>query len=364
MPRRVNRFAIQSAIFLGIFLLILYINRPQSSSLADKRLDWNEIRYKPQDGKKVDSRGICPSLAGSKKPALVVARVEADGDTSWIDKLADKYHTCVYNVDAPSDESSKYLQVPANRGHEAIVYLTFIIDNYYHIPESGVVFVHGSRWAWHNDVPTYDNAAALAALDTHAALEPWGYHNLRCDWSVSTCPASAKPQGSLETSFQAMISPWDARSVSDSALPAAFKILFGDDNDNVLGRHDTIRSQCCAQFIVGRKNILQHSIEEYSALRQWLLDSGPDAAPRDDRIAGRILSYIWHILFIRKQEIENDGAISLEKLNTAACPHAADCYCRLYGICDLDKCTDGHCYGQYKIPPDFRIPDDWALTHP
>jgi hypothetical protein len=362
MPRKVNRFVIQSAIFIGVLLLILYINRPQS--VTNKLLAWTEIRYKPKTVEQLESRGACPSLAGSKKPALVVARVAADGDASWIDSLSRKYHTCVYTVDAPIDHASKYLQVPANRGHEAIVYLTFIIDNYYHIPEAGVVFVHGSRWAWHNDEPTYDNSALLKALDVHAALEPWGYHNLRCDWSVSTCPPSAKPQGSMEISLQAIISPWDARAVSDSVLPRAFEDLFGKaQSDGRLGKHHTVRSQCCAQFIVGRKNILQHSLQEYVALRQWLLDESRDAAPRDDRVAGRILSYLWHILFIKKQEVEENGAISLEKLNSAACPRAPDCYCRLYGLCNLEKCTDGHCYGQYEIPPNFKIPDDWAATH-
>jgi hypothetical protein len=77
----------------------------------------------------------------------------------------------------------------------------------------------------------------------------------------------------METSLQAMLSPWDARAVSDSLLPKAFQNLFGKGlSDGKLGKHHTVRSQCCAQFIVGRKNILQHSLQEYTALRQWLLD--------------------------------------------------------------------------------------------
>ncbi|KAI7612275.1 hypothetical protein KC319_g20335, partial [Hortaea werneckii] len=26
-------------------------------------------------------------------------------------------------------------------------------------------------------------------------------------------------------------------------------------------------------------------------------------------------------------------------------------------------CLDGHCMGQYTIPPDFTLPDDWARMH-
>lgn len=364
MPRKLNRFAIQSGIFVVALIILLYINRPQNSS--DKLLPWTKIRYKAATEGRLDSRGVCPNLAGSKIPALVVARVAADGDPSWTDALSHKYHRCIYTVDTLVDLDSKFLQVPANRGHEAMVYLTFIIDNYYHIPEAGVVFVHGSRWAWHNDEQTYDNVVLLKLLDVPKALEPWGYHNLRCDWSASTCPPSVKPQGSIETSLKAIISPWDARAVSDSNLPASFKALFGRGEEGYfaeLGKHATVRSQCCAQFVVSRENILQHTLDEYIALRQWLLDSSRDVFLRDDRVAGRIISYLWHVLFIKRERIEDNGAISLNKLNSAACPTAADCYCRLYGFCNLENCDDDHCYGRYKIPPNFKIPDDWASKH-
>lgn len=321
-----------------------------------------------------------------------MARVKADGDFRWLDTLTNSYHLCVYTADAPLDANSVSLQVPANRGHEAMAYLTFLIDNYMHIPETGVVFVHGSRWAWHNDAPDYDNAALLAALNVSAALEPWGYHNLRCDWSVSTCAPSAPAQGSLEVSVQAILQPWSARAVSDTALPRALAVLFGgeqqqqqqftstkpggdgDDGGRLhLGRTDAVRAQCCAQFVVARDNIWQHSRDEYIALRQWLLDGTSDdnnninAAPRDDRVAGRILSYIWHILFIKQGEFnsgESSSGVDLERLNTLACPRADECYCRLYGRCGLEHCTSpGSCYGQYRLPQNYKLPDDWAATH-
>ena len=141
-----------------------------------------------------------------------------------------------------------------------MAYLTFLIDNYADIPEAGAVFVHGARWALHNDELDYDNAALLATLNVSAALAPLGYHNLRCDWSASTCsPSSAPPQGSLETSLSAMLEPWNARAVSDAALPGALGALFGSDGSAaeyalpkgggtiLLGRTDAVRAQCCAR---------------------------------------------------------------------------------------------------------------------
>lgn len=133
---------------------------------------------------------------------------------------------------------------------------------------------------------------------------------------------------------------------------------------------------------VARDRVWQHSREEYVALRQWLLDGSSDsgknehlrsrnAAPSDDRVAGRILSYLWHILFMQQGGFDaqssssnaHDG-VDLERLNALACPRAEDCYCRLYGRCDLEGCeAPGHCHGQYVLPPGFRLPSDWAATH-
>lgn len=387
MRWRTQRSLVHLVFFGGALFLIIFLNRPQSN----KTFAWTKIRYKTTSTTLPETRGICPGLAGSSKPALIVSRVAADGDSHWLDALTNLYHLCVYTADAPANTNSMHLQVPANRGHEAMAYLTFLIDNYAHIPAAGVVFVHGARWAWHNDAPDYDNAALLAALNVSAALAPLGYHNLRCDWSASTCsPSSAPPQGSLETSLRAVLEPWNHRAASDKALPRALVALFGGDEyvsarsggGLHLGRTNAVRAQCCAQFVVARDRVWQHSRDEYVALRQWLLDGSSDsgidkhlqnsnAAPRDDRVAGRILSYVWHILFIQQGESNAQDSspdvyngVDLERLNTLACPRADECYCRLYGRCNLEHYTSpGSCYGQYRLPQDFRLPDDWAATH-
>ncbi|KAJ5095236.1 hypothetical protein N7532_007527 [Penicillium argentinense] len=370
MRRKVQRSLIQLIFFACTLFLILYLNRPTPHS---KSFIWTKIRYQTRASTLPSSRGVCPNLQSqSSKPALIVSRVSSDGDASWLNSLAEKYTLCVYNVDA-LDQTSSTLQVPANRGHEAMAYLTFIIDNYDNIPSSGAVFVHGSRWAWHNDSPDYDNLALLSALDIHSALSRTGYHNLRCDWSTSTCLPSAPAQGSLEMRLQSAVAPWSARAASDMALPAALSSLFGGEELSPrdvrlrLGRNDAVRSQCCAQFVVSRERVWQHSREEYVALRQWLLDGMGErvrrddgVAPRDDKVAGRILSYLWHILFAKAGA---DGMVRLDVLNEEACPSAEECYCRLYGRCQLQCPNPGSCWGQYQVPPYYRLPEDWAETH-
>jgi len=364
MRRKTLRVVINLVIFFAALTVIITINRPGSST--SHLLSWGKIQYhhaKPASNDHGPS-GICPGLSTTLKPALIVARVTADGDTTWLSSLADKYHICVYTADDETDPTtSPTLRVPANRGHEAMAYLTFLIDNYASIPASGAVFVHGTRFSWHTDDPSYDNLALLASLNVSNAVEPAGYHNMRCDWSVGTCPPNVKAQGSLETRMQAKVAPWELRTVADAALPAAFAQIFSlerDAENALLGSADVLRSQCCAQFVVARDSIWQHDREEYVALRQWLLD----AAPNDDRVSGRILSYLWHVLFVRRGLVGRDGdEVDLTRLNMIACPSAAACYCRLYGRCGLQGCREGRCRGQYSIPPNYALPEDWEQTH-
>jgi len=374
MRRTTRKALINLVLFVLALIFIIYVGHGSSDNIP---FAWTTVRYMTTAATLPEARGICPGLASNVKPALVVAQVGADGSPSWLESLSDLYHLCIYTADAPMDQESHYLQVPANRGHEAMAYLTFLIDNYADIPAAGAIFVHGSRWAWHNDHPVYDNAALLAALNVSAAVAPLGYHNLRCDWSTSTCSAdTGPPQGSLETSMNAVLEPYNLRTVSDAALPRALVTLFGGDavedssssregQQLLMGRNHVVRSQCCAQFVVAQANVWRHSREEYVALRQWLLDG---TAPSDDRVSGRVLSYLWHILFIAPDAHDSQSSsptgVDLERLNRLACPSADECYCRLYGRCDPQGCTSpGHCEGEYSLPPDLRLPQDWGAKH-
>ena len=372
MRRRTRKAVINILFFLTAVLILLYVNGP-SAKTGDDSFAWTKIRYVPRSDAKIPERGRCPGVADATKPILVVART-SDEDQQWLDALKHKYHLCVYTADH-HDTTATELQTPANRGHESMTYLTFIIDNYHSIPQTGMVFVHGSQFAWHNDHPEYDNAKLLADLNVNAALEDHDYHNLKCDWAESTCLADAKPQGSYETRSRALLEPWNRRVISDAALPAAVEAIFGGDKQHSsgsqvhVGRHHAVRSQCCAQFIVSRESIWQHSRQEYIALRQWLLDGSdpkveqaPGIASTDDLVAGRIISYLWHILFIR--HTLNQDAISLSMLNKAACPSASECYCKLYGRCGLTCPRPGRCTGQYKPPPDLKLSQNTKSTPP
>lgn len=81
--------------------------------------------------------------------ALVVASMEKD-ETSWIHTHLSDWQVSRFVVDS----ESTHFTVPKNKGREAMVYLTYIINNYSDLPDI-VVFMHSQRYQWHNDDPLY-----------------------------------------------------------------------------------------------------------------------------------------------------------------------------------------------------------------
>lgn len=75
---------------------------------------------------------------------LVVASLKEE-NTRWIQQRLPKWPVANYIVDDPSAE----FHVPLNKGREAMVYLTYLIDNYYSLPDVSV-FIHGLQYQWHS----------------------------------------------------------------------------------------------------------------------------------------------------------------------------------------------------------------------
>jgi len=182
------------------------------------------------------------------------------------------------------------LHTSTNKGHEALVYLTYIIDNYEQLP-SIVVFLHshknGWRTAWHTDTPGHSNVISLHLLNLDFVRKA-GYVNLRCNWG---------PGCQLQDRHNAHVTPehWHSIFGNDTAMP------------------ELIGAACCAQFAVSKEQVLARQKEEYEHYRNWVLDT-----PLPDETSGRVMEYLWHIIF---------GKQSL------FCPDRDRCYCEVYGMC-------------------------------
>jgi hypothetical protein len=116
----------------------------------------------------------------AKKPAdlLLVAASQRKDDTSWLHDVFPQWDKIIYVTDDPRATN----KVPADRGRESMVYLTYIIDHYDSLPKI-ILFHHANKWQWHNDDPLYDGVRVLSRLQV-PYIEQQGYVNLRCVWTL------------------------------------------------------------------------------------------------------------------------------------------------------------------------------------
>lgn len=70
---------------------------------------------------------------------------------------------------------------------------------------------------------------------------------------------------------------------------------------------------CCAQFAVSREQIYKRPLNDYIKIRQWVMDT-----EKDDAKSGRVMEYLWHIIFGKE---------------AVHCPDQDTCYCKVYGRC-------------------------------
>ncbi|KAI0425081.1 hypothetical protein F5Y09DRAFT_347055 [Xylaria sp. FL1042] len=259
---------------------------------------------------------------------LVVASVKAE-DTSWLHAHLPSWHKNIY----VADDASAPLTVPQNKGREAMVYLTYIIDRYESLPPA-VLFVHASRFAWHNDDPDYDALPTLRSFRLPYLREK-GYVNLRCVWVIG-CPAEIRPaQDEASVKVEGGVEKITAKHIYKQAFE---ELLPG------IPVPEVVAVSCCSQFGVTSETIRARPKEDYIRYREWLL-----ATPLDDALNGRVFEFAWHIIFGKE---------------AVHCPSAAECYCNVFGLCDMApaSCKDDSCEGRYVLPPYSTLPKGWPLV--
>ncbi|KEQ90405.1 hypothetical protein AUEXF2481DRAFT_50888, partial [Aureobasidium subglaciale EXF-2481] len=242
-----------------------------------------------------------------------VVASQATDDTEWLAAFFPSWGHNIYPVGNHT------------KGHEAMVYLTYVIDNYHLLPDI-VIFLHAARYQWHNDDPLYDNARALSRLQL-LYIQKQGYVNLRCAWRPG-CPSEIRPHeasvGALSDKFGMRTGPFFA---------GAFRELLPE-----LTVPEDVGVGCCAQYAVSRQQVLKRPLEDYERFRRWLAETELESS-----ISGRIFEYMWHVLYGKK---------------AVHCPKARDCYCRTYGLCDLECHEPGAC-DSHPFPKSSMLPAGW-----
>jgi hypothetical protein len=287
-----RRRAVFPALILGIVIFFIYLRR--NGGTRTYGLTHMEDLEPPTP----------QYVPGKAKPAsetytrtLVMGRLKRDS-ISWIETELPGLNTSIYVVD--DDDPNARLRVPKNKGHEAMVYLTYIIDHYDQLPDT-VLFFHPHKGAWHNNILNdLDTAVTIRRLnDAHVARK--GYFNSRChhdpgcpDWLHVDRPKAE----------------WDLIKKNEERY---FTSKVWRELHPFAPLPTAISQPCCAQFAVSRERIRAQPRSEYIRYRDWLLWTN-----LQDEISGRIMEYTWQYIFTGQSEL---------------CPPQHECYCDGYGIC-------------------------------
>ncbi|KAJ5197637.1 hypothetical protein N7449_008116 [Penicillium cf. viridicatum] len=265
-----------------------------------------------------DDDRFVPDLVQPAEKELVLAAMQAS-NMSWVEEHLSGWQVNIYRADAKHEDVG--LTVPVNKGNEAMVYLTYIIDRYWSLPEVSV-FLHGGRYQWHVDNPLYDSVISISHLNLDFVQEA-GYVNLRCAWSVG-CPTELEPARYLRER------PDDKGHPTAVEYPDRFMELFPRaEVPEVVG------TPCCSQFALSKTKIHEQSLEHYVRLQRWLMDTDLEAG-----ISGRILEYSWHMIFGKPAQY---------------CLDQRECYCQTYGYCNM---TDSDIQNQW-VWRGLQLPKGW-----
>lgn len=216
---------------------------------------------------------------------VVMARTSKD-DTRWVHEELQDWQSALYDIDieTPHNQSTldpltnNTLRTLRNKGREANAYLAYIVQHYDNLP-STIAFLHPHRdgypGAWHTDNDEHSNVVSLRSLNTDF-IQSNGYANLRCI-NDPGCPQEVM-------SFR---NPPEAHRVAEAAMPSTWLALF--NNTDV---PQILATPCCAQFAVSSKQVRERSLNEYKKYYRWLMET-----PLPDDTSGRVLEYLWHVVF-------------------------------------------------------------------
>lgn len=267
--------------------------------------DLRESRPSPEEQKKQDelketvfTPGVPKTPGSNYTRTLVIARMKEE-NTSWIEeKLGNMLRptglmdTAIYVMDDPEAP----LHPPLNKGHEAMAYLSYIVEHYESLADISI-FMHSHRFGWHNnELQNLDAVWMITDLSPEHVTRQ-GYMNLRCHWDPG-CPDWLHPEAT-----ELNLEKQEERVLSD-----AWVELFPEDP-----LPSVLSQPCCGQFALSKERIREVPLQEYIDIRDWLLRT-----PFTDYISGRIFEYLWQYIFTG---------------NSIECPAMHSCYCDGYGIC-------------------------------
>ena len=302
------------SLILALFIFIFFFSRntswetweqlPQHVGLgehvggADSHSSGDQPSHTAQDPHYDNWNPKVDFKAGSRMPpghnytsVLVIAKTKGE-NIDWMDEKLPDQPKAVYVADDPKAP----LHPPKNKGHEVMIYLSWIIDNYNNLPDVAI-FMHAHQLTWHNDDMLGNDAANLISRLSRQRVWREGYVNMRCSWYPG-CPDWMHPGETQENSFKQ----------EEVLLAKSWSELFPlDEVPSVLAQ------PCCAQFALSRERIQAKPYAQYVWYRDWLFNT-----KLPDYLSGRIWEYVWQFVFTGQN---------------IYCPKEHLCFCDQFGTC-------------------------------
>lgn len=233
-----------------------------------------------------------PKPNGAAYSRVIVLPCMKEDEVAWIKEELPNVEIAVYNA----NDSAASLHPPKNKGHEVMVYLTYIIENYTQLPDIAI-FMHAHRWTHHNNELLDNDAVQMISKLSSDHVFREGYFNMRCQWDPG-CPEWLNP-----TNLHANLGKQE-----EVVLSRCWRELF--PLDPLPG---FLAQACCAQFALSKERILSIPLSRFMFYRNWIL-----MTPLSDYISGRIWEYSWQYIFTGRH---------------ANCPAEHICYCDGFGVC-------------------------------
>ena len=225
----------------------------------------------PSNGHSARFRPGVPKPPGSNYSRVMVLPRTKDEDITWIAEELPGLNLSVYIVDEPNAA----LHPPKNKGHEVMVYLSYIIEHYDNLPDI-IIFMHAHRWTYHNNELLGADASRMIRRLSNEHVMRSGFVNMRCAWSPG-CPkwlyfnSTEELMGKQEETY----------------LAKSWRELFP-----LQPQPPYLAQPCCAQFAVSSERILSIPRSRYSFYRDWMMKT-----PLTDYVSGRIMEYSWQYIF-------------------------------------------------------------------
>lgn len=237
-------------------------------------------------------------LSGGNSSITLVVSSTSSEHTEWIASHFPNITSAIYVVDSTEPHSS--FRTPMNKGNEAMVYLTYIIDNYNQLPDVAI-FIHAHLQSKHTDNLLGNSIVETVQRLRISKVRRDGYFNLRCNWMPGGCPLYLNlydpTLSALNGSTQAQV------------LKKAWSELFSV----VAEMPEWVGQPYGGQFAASRDAIRRIPLQGWIKWREWLISTN-----LTDYDSGRVWEYTWQYVLAEKERF---------------CPSMYQCYCEGYGVC-------------------------------